>query len=197
MTGSTEAVSSATLAGDDDAAFELQPFPSRGRRRHDLTGALQELYIDEAASLDEWRYDDWLAMLAPGFIYQVPVPLLREDRSLPRHSDRAMVFEATKQIMAMKLGRVDQHYAWSDRPGAAVRHMVGNVRVFDTQRPGDFRVDSNVFASWNRGIEESAFASAGREDVVRSLDDGRFLLLRRRVLLDVEVATYLQLSIIF
>jgi 3-phenylpropionate/cinnamic acid dioxygenase small subunit len=180
----------------EELAFERLPFPDRGARRRDLTGAVTEFYTDEAAALDENRPDDWLALLAPGFVYQVPVPLLREDPALARHSDRAMVYEATKHIMAMKLGRVGKHYAWSDRPGASVRHIVGGVRVYDTGRQGDLRVDSNVIATWNRGIEESTLVSAGRQDVVRHLGGDRFLLLRRRVLLDTEVATYQQLSII-
>ncbi len=182
-------------AGDENA-FERGPFPGRGERRRDLTAAVTEFYTDEAAAIDEHRSDDWLAMLAPGFIYQVPVPLLREDPGLPRHSDRAMLYEATKRIMAMKLGRVGKHHAWSDRPGASVRHVVGGVRVYATDHPGDVRADSNVIAFWNRGIEESTLVSAGRQDVLRHLDGDRFVLLRRRVLLDTEVATYQQLSII-
>jgi 3-phenylpropionate/cinnamic acid dioxygenase small subunit len=191
----TELITPADAVGDE-LAFERLPFPGRGARRRDLTAAVTEFYTDEAAALDENRPDDWLEMLAPGFVYQVPVPLLREDPALARHSDRAMVYEATKHIMAMKLGRVRKHYAWSDRPGASVRHVVGGVRVYDTGRRGDLRVDSNVIATWNRGIEESTLVSAGRQDVLRHLGGERFLLLRRRVLLDTEVATYQQLSII-
>ncbi|HEU5474359.1 MAG TPA: aromatic-ring-hydroxylating dioxygenase subunit beta [Actinophytocola sp.] len=179
-----------------ECAFERLPFPDRGARRRDLTAAVTEFYTDEAAALDENRPDDWLELLADGFVYQVPVPLLREDPALPRHSGRAMLYEATKHIMAMKLGRVGKHYAWSDRPGASIRHIVGGVKVFDTGRPDDFRVDSNVIATWNRGVEESTLVTAGRQDVLRHLGGERFLLLRRRVLLDTEVPTYQQLSII-
>ncbi|WFE60216.1 aromatic-ring-hydroxylating dioxygenase subunit beta [Micromonospora sp. WMMD712] len=185
-----------TETADDEPAYERLPFPQRGARRRDLTAAVTEFYTDEVAALDENRPDDWLEMLAAGFIYQVPVPLLREDPALPRHSDRAMLYEATKHIMSMKLGRVGKHYAWSDRPGASIRHIVGGVRVHETSRDGELRVDSNVVAFWNRGIEESTVISAGRQDVLRHLGGERFQLLRRRVLLDAEVATYQQLSII-
>lgn len=192
----SEATAPAAGLPAEEEGYEQQPFPGRGTRRRDLAGAVNEFYVDEAAALDEGRVDDWLEMLAPGFIYQVPVPLLREDPHLARYSDRAMLFEATKHIMAMKLGRTDTYYAWADRPGANVRHLVGGVRVFDTDRPGDLRVDSNVIACRNRGVDESALISAGRQDVLRHLGDERFLLLRRRVLLDTEVADHQQLSII-
>jgi 3-phenylpropionate/cinnamic acid dioxygenase small subunit len=191
----TEMIAPADAVGDE-FAFERQPFPDRGARRRDLTAAVTEFYTDEAAALDENRPDDWLKMLAPGFVYQVPVPLLREDPKLARHSDRAMIYEATMHTLELKLGRVGKLYAWSDRPGATVRHIVGGVKVYDTAHGGDIRVDSNVIAAWNRGIGESTLVSAGRQDVLRHLGEERFRLLRRRVLLDVEVATYQQLSII-
>jgi 3-phenylpropionate/cinnamic acid dioxygenase small subunit len=182
---------------DSDLAYEQLPFPERRGRRRDLSAAVSEFYVDESAALDGGRYTEWLEMLAPGFLYQVPVPLLREDPMLPRHSGRAMLFEATTQTLTMKFGRVGQHHAWSDRPGATMRHIVGGVRVHETDEPGQFLVDSNVFVAWNRGLQESAFASAGREDLVGQDGTGGFRLLRRRVLLDAEVATHQQLSIIF
>jgi len=192
----TDTTAAAPVLADDEVPSELLPFPEPGPRRRDLTLALTEFYTDEAAALDERRYEDWLDLLATGFIYQVPVPLLREDPQLARYSDRAMLFEATKHTLALKLGRVGKHYAWSDRPGANIRHMVAGIRVYETQRPREFRVDSNVVAFWNRGIDESALVSAGRQDVVRMDGDHNVLLRRRRVLLDCEVPTYQQLSII-
>jgi 3-phenylpropionate/cinnamic acid dioxygenase small subunit len=180
-----------------EVAYELQPFPERGARRRDIAPAVNEFFVDESAALDDNRHDEWLAMLANGFIYQLPVPLLREDPFLARHSDRAMLFEATKQTLSMKFGRVGQHHAWSDRPGATTRHMVGGVQVFETAVAEEYRVHSNVFVCWNRGRDESAFASARREDVLRRLGPSEFVMLRRRVLLDHEVASHQQLSIIY
>ncbi len=177
--------------------YELLPFPTCGRRRRDLATPMGEFFIDESAALDEARFDDWLSLLAEGFIYQIPVPLLREDPKLPRYSARAMLFEATKQVLAMKFGRVGLHYAWSDRPGAVIRHFISGVRVFETDDPGCFRVDCNVLASWNRGRDESAFATAARQDLIKDQGAHEYQILRRRVLLDTEVASQLQLSIIF
>lgn len=183
-------------AQDEEVGFERFPFPPRGARRRDLTATVTEFYSDEADALDERRHEEWLEFLAPGFIYQVPVPLLREDPKLPRHSEQAMVFEATKDTLALKFGRVGKHYAWSDRPGANIRHLVSGVKVYETEQPGDYRVDSNVVAFWSRGVDESAMITAGRQDVLRGRGMDRFTILRRRVLIDTEVATYQQLSII-
>ncbi|MGH3633449.1 MAG: aromatic-ring-hydroxylating dioxygenase subunit beta [Mycobacterium sp.] len=186
-----------TALSSADIPSELLPFPRQGIRRPDLTAAVSDFLIEESAALDEGRYNDWLASLADGFLYQVPVPMLREDPSLPRHSARTMLFEATKRVLSLKLGRVGLRHAWSDRPGGVTRHFVGSVRVFETDVPGRFRVDSNVLASWSRGRGETAFASAARQDALEEHQDQTWRLLRRRVLLDVEVATHEQLSIIF
>ncbi|MET8756362.1 aromatic-ring-hydroxylating dioxygenase subunit beta [Lentzea sp. NPDC004782] len=180
-----------------EPAVKDSRFPERGARRRDLTAAVTEFLTEESAALDECRYNDWLDHLADGFIYQVPVPVLREDPSLPRHSDHAMLFEATKNVLSLKLGRIGLRHAWSDRPGGTVRHFIGTVRAFDTTDERRIRVDSNILASWSRGRGETALVSAARQDLVTREQDGELRLLRRRVLLDVEVATHEQLSIIF
>jgi 3-phenylpropionate/cinnamic acid dioxygenase small subunit len=183
----------------EDVLAEEVPFPERGTRRPDLTVEVTDFLTEESAALDEGRYNDWLDRLASGFLYQVPIPVLREDPSLPRHSEQAMLFEATRHVLSLKLGRVGLRHAWSDRPGGAVRHFIGSVRVFEAlDAPKEWwRVDSNVLASWSRGRGETALASAGRQDLLLRHADGSLRLLRRRVLLDVEVATHEQLSIIF
>jgi hypothetical protein len=46
-------------------------------------------------------------------------------------------------------------------------------------------------------VEHSALVTAARQDILVSATPEGYRLLRRRVLLDVEVATHEQLSIIF
>lgn len=176
-------------------APELEAFPERGARRADLDPALTAFLVEESAALDEGRVADWLGVLTEEFVYQVPVPLLREDPGLPRHSDRAMLFEATTSILAMKLGRSGRQHAWADRPAGVTRHFLGGVRVFDTGCAGRLRVDANVLGSFTRG-QDVALVTAARQDVVVEGGDG-YRLLRRRVLLDAEVATTRALSLIF
>src|SRR5215470_13497571 len=112
--------------------FELLEFPPRRARRPELDAVLGTFLTEESAALDERRYEDWHGLLDDGFIYQVPVPLVREDPSLATHSDRALLFEATKKVLSMKLGRVGLQYAWSDRPGGVTRHFISSVRAFAT-----------------------------------------------------------------
>lgn len=180
-----------------DLPPELLDFPARGQRRRDLDAALAAFYTEESAALDERRFDDWLGFLAEEFIYQVPVPLLREDPALPRHSATAMLFEATKQVLRMKLTRTGLQHAWSDRPGGNTRHFVGAVRVFCLPETQLLRADCNVLATLHRGWDESALATTARQDVIRQVGADEYQVVRRRVLLDAELATCSELSIIF
>lgn len=181
----------------DATPLELLPFPRRGPRRRDLDAEVGTFLLEESAAFDERRYTDWLDLIDERFHYQVPVPLLREDPSLPRHSERALLFEATKNVLAMRLGRVGQPHAWCDRPSAVVRHFVGGVRVFDADEAGTLRVDCNVLVTWSRGRDENTLATAARHDILTRSGPHELRLLRRRVLLDTEVATHEQLSIIY
>lgn len=176
---------------------ELLPFPERGARLPEMDAVVSAFATEESAALDERRFADWLVLLSDDFIYQIPVPLLREDPALPGHSETAMLFEATKHILTLKLGRIGLQYAWSDRPSGIMRHFVSGLRVFQSSVAGTYRVDCNVLGSFHRGPGEAAIATALRQDVLTPTDDGGFELRQRRVLLDAEVPSHLQLSVIF
>ncbi|MFF4738628.1 aromatic-ring-hydroxylating dioxygenase subunit beta [Streptomyces sp. NPDC001262] len=172
------------------------PFPDRGARLPALDPEIAAVLTEEGAALDEGEHQLWLDMLDPAFRYEIPVPLLREDPALPRHSRSAVLFEATKRVLELKLGRAGLLQAWSDRPATTTRHFLGAVRVFDAPAADVVRADANVLVTGNRGVEHTVLVSAARQDLLRRRH-GRWLLLRRRVLLDVEVATHEQLSVIF
>lgn len=171
------------------------PFPPRGPRACSLDTTLAGFLTDEAAALDDGDHATWLELLDESFLYEIPVPLVREDPTLPRHSDTAVLFEATKDVLRLKLNRGGLRYAWADRPGGRTRRFVGPARTFELS-PGAVRVDSNLLVSVDHGGEESVLITAGRQDVLGESGDS-WQLLRRRVLLDVEVPTHVELSIIF
>ncbi|WP_399096439.1 aromatic-ring-hydroxylating dioxygenase subunit beta [Streptomyces sp. BBFR2] len=172
------------------------PFPDRGPRLAALDAEITALLTEECAALDEGEHRRWLDLLDPAFRYEIPVPLLREDPELPRHSGSAVLFEATKRVLELKLGRTGLLQAWSDRPAVTTRHFLGPVRVFGTPVPEVVRADANLLVTGARGVEHPVLVTAARQDLLRE-SRGRRTLLRRRVLIDVEVATHEQLSVIF
>jgi 3-phenylpropionate/cinnamic acid dioxygenase small subunit len=161
----------------------------------DLRSRLTDFLVAESAALDERRYDDWLAMLTDDFVYEVPVPLSREDPALPQYAEQLYLAHESKSFLAMRFGRVGSDYAWAERPAAFVRHFMSNLRVLEG---GDGRwvVATNVLVVRSRLPEPTTLASAGRRDVIVETPDG-LRLQHRTVHLDAELPSDSQTSVIY
>ena len=89
---------------------------------------LETLY-DEAAALDERRFDDWVAMLAEDLVYTAPVRLTRNGPNKDRDVMRTMMhFDDTYQSILMRTGRLSKS-AWAEDPPSRTRRFVTNTRV--------------------------------------------------------------------
>jgi 3-phenylpropionate/trans-cinnamate dioxygenase subunit beta len=163
-----------------------------------LRTRLTDFLVAESAALDERRYDDWLGMLAEDFVYEMPVPLSREDPGLPQHASGLYLAHESKSFLAMRFGRVSSDYAWSERPAAFLRHFVSNLRLLGEADPdaGRWTVATNVMVVRSRLPEPPVLSSAGRHDLIVATDEG-LRLAHRTVLLDAELPTDSQTSIIY
>src|ERR1700710_20645 len=66
---------------------------------------LLETLYDEAAALDERRFDDWVAMLAPDLVYQAPIRLTRTGPNRDRDVMRTMMhFDDDYNSILMRTG---------------------------------------------------------------------------------------------
>ena len=165
----------------------------------DLRNRLADFLVAESAALDERRYQDWLDMLTEDFVYEVPVPLSREDPGLSQYAEELYLAHESKSFLSMRFSRVDSDYAWSERPAAFVRHFVSNVRILDQEASagtGRWTVATNVLVARSRLPEPTALSSAGRRDVV--VDTGNGLRLQHRIVyLDSELPNDSQTSVIY
>jgi p-cumate 2,3-dioxygenase beta subunit len=98
-----------------------------------ITAVAQFLY-DEAALLDEWRLDEWLALFHPEAAkYLISSP---EDRS----DDPTTTLHLVNDSMTALAGRVNRlksTHAHAESPRSRARRQIGNVRVW--QGPGDLQ----------------------------------------------------------
>ncbi|MGI8901354.1 MAG: aromatic-ring-hydroxylating dioxygenase subunit beta [Nocardioides sp.] len=164
-----------------------------------LRTRLWDFLVEESAALDERRYEDWLGMLTDDFVYEVPVPLSREDPSLPQHADGLFLAHESKSFLTMRFTRVQSDYAWAERPTAFIRHFVSNLRVVDEGAGSDggrWTVATNVLVMRSRLPEAPSASSAGRRDVIVETDKG-LRLQHRVVYLDSELPTDSQTSVIY
>src|SRR6266481_2037713 len=86
---------------------------------------VEDLLYREAALLDEWRLEEWLAMLTDDAIYQVP------STDAPEGDARNTLYIIADDALRIR-SRVKQllgKSAWAENPHSRTRRMITNVRV--------------------------------------------------------------------
>jgi p-cumate 2,3-dioxygenase subunit beta len=151
-------------------------------RVHDgriITAVAQFLY-DEAALLDEWRLDEWLALFHPGRAkYLIPSP---EDLS----DDPATTLHLVNDSMTTlegRIGRLKSKHAHAESPRSRTRRLIGNVRVW--RGPDDFVCRSVFDVTRVRGGAVDRYVGVYEHQLLPGGgEDTPWLIGRRRVLID-------------
>jgi 3-phenylpropionate/cinnamic acid dioxygenase small subunit len=144
---------------------------------------LETVLFDEAALLDQERFDEWLQLLAENVHYWAPVRIVKErGHENPFGTNKYAFFDETKADLARRVARIQSGVSLTDEPPARMRHNISNVRILDTNSDV-VRVASNFFIFRSRGERESLFFVGGREDRWRRTPDG-WRLEERRITLD-------------
>ncbi|HLG70311.1 MAG TPA: aromatic-ring-hydroxylating dioxygenase subunit beta [Chloroflexota bacterium] len=79
----------------------------------------------EAALLDDWRLDEWLALFTPDCAYVVPTTDLPEGD--PAHD--AVFIDDNYERLQGRVTRLKSRHAHREYPSSRTRHLVTNVRV--------------------------------------------------------------------
>jgi p-cumate 2,3-dioxygenase subunit beta len=86
---------------------------------------VEDLFYKEAALLDEWRLEQWLAMLTDDATYQVP------PTDVPEGDPRETLFIIADDAFRIR-SRVKQllgKSAWAENPHSRTRRIISNVRI--------------------------------------------------------------------
>jgi p-cumate 2,3-dioxygenase beta subunit len=144
-----------------------------------ITAVTQFLY-DEAALLDEWRLDEWLALFHPQAArYLIPSP---EDLSDDPATTLHLVNDSMTTLTG-RVGRLKSKHAHAESPRSRTRRQISNVRVW--WGPDDLlcrsafdvtRVRGGVVDRYS-GVYEHQLLPGGHEDMP-------WFIGRRRVLID-------------
>ena len=171
-----------------------------------LKDEIEAFFYDEADALDERRYDDWLAMLAEDLEYFVP---MQRNVSLGEHADameftRAKAdihwFEEDKWTLAKRVEQIRTGVHWAEVPISRVAHLVANVRLTEVapslEAPETVTASCRFVVSQNRQETENYLFVGRRTDTLRR-DGARWLLARRKVILDQNVLLAKNLTVFF
>lgn len=168
------------------------PFTVRGNRMpvgSPLYNECVEFLIDEAEMLDELRFDEWRALLAQDIEYNVPQRLTRPVRMQDGTTIRTVqhMHDNYASLMLRVRRITETRSAWCEDPPSRTRRMVSNVRVYKTDKPNEFKVQSYMLLTRNRfDFDYFDLIPCDRHDVLRK-EGGALQLARREVLIDQSV----------
>lgn len=167
----------------------------------ETTHALTQFLHLEADLLDEWRFEEWLELLAEDLDYWAPVRenrLFRERRFETSGRGESAYFEETRADMVQRVERLATHMAWAEDPPSRTRHLVTNVRVFETGTEGEYAVSSNFAVYRTRSERDEDFIVGQRRDLVRRVETpASFELVSREIRFDMATLLIKNLSSFF
>ncbi|MGP9033019.1 3-phenylpropionate/cinnamic acid dioxygenase subunit beta [Glutamicibacter mysorens] len=160
-------------------------------RHHELHRWL----VEEAYTLDDQRYEDWLENITKDVHYIMPVRVTTALGAGYTTSPGMAHWDENKYSLSRRVERFLTEHAWTEDPPSRLRHYITNVRVFETDVDGELIAESAVLLFRSRGDTNApAYISAMREDVLRKTDEG-YKLARRVIMVDESVLRTQNLAI--
>ena len=151
-----------------------------------LRSEVEDFLFHEAALLDEWRLDEWLALLTEDAKYRVP----SNDAPAGDPADTLFLIADDIQRIRGRVARLKDPHAHAEFPHSRTRRLITNVKVVSDTKSGELvsdtvSVDAN-FAVYRmrRGGNESVYVGCYRY-VLRRVD-GALRIAYREAILDSE-----------
>ncbi|WP_425307515.1 3-phenylpropionate/cinnamic acid dioxygenase subunit beta [Ammonicoccus fulvus] len=168
----------------------------------DVCRELEQFLFEEADLLDTWQFDAWLTMLADDIHYWAPVRenlFHRQRKNEMAAPGGSAHFDETREHLAERVDRLKTHQAWAEEPASRTRHLVTNIRVFETDNPDEFEVESSFYVFRTRSERDFDSVVGKRFDVIRRVDDSAygFQLARRKIVFDMAMLLVKNLSLFY
>jgi len=150
-----------------------------GREQAVTRQTIEDFLYEEAALLDEWRLEEWLALMTDDASYYVP------STDMPEGDPKDTLFIVSDDIVRLR-SRVKQllgRFAHAENPRSRTRRLISNVRIRGVE--GDtMRVTAN-FAVYRSRMEQLD-TYVGRYEYVLVHTDGKLRIRERRAILDLD-----------
>jgi p-cumate 2,3-dioxygenase beta subunit len=140
---------------------------------------IEDFLYEEAALLDEWRLEEWLALLTEDAAYYVP------STDVPDGDHRQDLFLVADDITRIR-SRVKQllgRFAHAEHPHSRTRRLVGNVRIRRIEGERIF-ITANFIV--NRMRMEQVDTYIGRYEYILVQQEGGLKIRERRAILDLD-----------
>ena len=159
---------------------------------------VEQFLFDEAALLDARKFREWFALVADDIHYWMPIrrTVTRADLEFEFTRPGAMAyFDDDRELLEMRVKKLEASSAWSEDPPSRSRHFVSNVRILDVSND-EVTVDS-CFHLYRTRLNTDVDIWVGcRTDVLRRAGAG-FKIAKRHIFLDQTVIVSKNMSTIF
>jgi len=176
------------------SGLDRLPLPERLLLQHQVE---QFLYA-EAALLDAREYRAWLALVADDIHYWMPirrtVTLADREREFTKPGDMAY-FDDDRELLEMRVKKLEAGSAWSEDPPSRSRHFVSNVRILEVA--GNEITVELAFHLYRSRLDTDEDSWFGRRVDVLRRDGAGFRIARRHIFLDQTVILAANMSTIF
>jgi len=154
-----------------------------------------QFLVDEAYLLDAQQYTEWLDTLTEDIHYFMPVRVTTASAAGFDTSPGMAHFDENKYSLNRRVARFATEHAWTEDPPSRLRHHITNVRTFACDDDQHLIVESAELLFRSRGdVNEAAFVSCGREDLLRRTGDP-WKLARRTIYVDESVLRMQNLAV--
>jgi p-cumate 2,3-dioxygenase beta subunit len=146
----------------------------------DLSRAeIEDFLYEEAALLDEWRLDVWLALFTDDATYSVP----STDAPDADPSDTLFLIADDAASLRSRVEQLLGKTTWSENPHARTRRLLGNVRIRRTDGARAW-VTANFVVYRMRSHQTATYI--GRYEYVLERRQAGVRIQHRRAILDLE-----------
>jgi 3-phenylpropionate/cinnamic acid dioxygenase small subunit len=157
---------------------------------------VEQFLYEEAALLDERRFDEWLDLFTEDCHYWMPIRSTRatgdEEHEFTSPHENAY-FDDTKSMLAQRIQQIKTGFHWAEDPPSRTRHMVTNVRVYPAEKPDEVLVKLDFLVYRTRLATSEDMWIGAREDTLRRVD-GEWKIAKRHLFLEQAVLKSKNLS---
>ncbi|WP_214369714.1 aromatic-ring-hydroxylating dioxygenase subunit beta [Pseudonocardia sp. H11422] len=161
-----------------------------------LSLEVAQFYYHEARLLDERRFDEWIELFTSESTYWAPVRVTREGDPDRMQRGELALFDDDFGTLELRVASLSAKSAWAEIPPSRTRHLITNVTATESDVEGQVSARSNfvIFRSRLEATEHTFFGS--REDILMR-EGGSWRILERKILLDHNVYTSDNISVLF
>jgi len=137
---------------------------------------IEDFLYQEAALLDAWRLDEWLALLTDDATYRVP------SNDQPQSDPKNALFTIADDIRRIRarVARLKDPHAHAEFPRSRTRRLVSNVRILERS---PLVVEAN-FVIYRYRANEDVRTYVGRYRHTLVMRDGALRIQAREAILD-------------